>query len=75
MLLHTRLLPPPIGWFGVLVAGVLAVSGPVSIAGGGFINPVDFSLGLLWSLALGLALLVRPVQTPVNAAADVYVGT
>lgn len=60
---QTRLLPRPMGWFG-LVVGLLAVLGslrPTSLDGGPGV--LGFVLGLLWLGAVSVLLAVRGPQT------------
>lgn len=62
LLLRSRTLPAALGWFGLVVAGVGALSTPIHIAGAAFIDPVTVILGFLWCLAVSAVLLVRPIR-------------
>jgi hypothetical protein len=62
LLLRSRTLPAALGWFGLVVAAVGALSTPIHIAGGAFIDPVTVVLGFLWCLAVSAVLLIKPVR-------------
>ena len=55
-------LPTWLVWYGLVVAVFHVVDDPFRIFGLTFVGPIGVVLGLLWILAVGVALLVKPVR-------------
>ncbi len=64
LLLRSRVLPAPLAWFTVVLAVVNVVSTPAEILGMGVVNLIEVALSLVWMLAFGATLLIRPVRVP-----------
>lgn len=61
VMLRSKALPRPLAWLTILSALSSLVVTPGDIAGIEIIGPISVSISLIWALAVGITLLIKPV--------------
>jgi hypothetical protein len=65
LLIRSRAVPPVLGWLTAAVAALNAAAVPAVIAGAGIGDLLAYALTILWALAIGVTLLIKPVWGPI----------